>query len=164
MESKVPSPIIFPRWRDHPRSWPESFVTCDLIRASPAATVNAATNAGTPIIIGQIRSARPNKRWLPVPVLSAWMLAAAARLNAPTATDNETWSAVLRGELRRRKYSNPMWITNTTAQVNHAARRHMNCVLFEADGLGKATPTIRYTVPNSITQSHWYVPDAFRSM
>ena len=58
-------------------------------RASPAAAVNATTNAGTPTMIGQITSAKASKRWLPVPTLSAWMFAAAASANAPIATDTE---------------------------------------------------------------------------
>jgi len=63
--------------------------TVGLILASTAAAVNAATNAGTPVMIGQITSARASRRWLPVPILSAWTFAAAARLNAPRATDKE---------------------------------------------------------------------------
>jgi len=60
-----------------------------LIRASPAAAANATTNAGTPVMIGQITSAKASKRWLPVPAVSAWMFAAAARATAPSATDKQ---------------------------------------------------------------------------
>src|SRR5262245_34917840 len=39
----------------------------------------------------------------------------------------------------------------------------MNCVPFEADGLGNATPTTRYTMPNSVTTpSHRNLPDVFK--
>ena len=50
------------------------------------------------------------------------------------------------------------------AHVHHAASRHMNCILFDAGGLGNATPTTTYTVANSITaSSDWYLRDAFKS-
>jgi len=56
-------------------------------RASPLAAANATTNAGTAVMIGQITSAKASKRRLPVPAVRAWMFAAAARANAPSATD-----------------------------------------------------------------------------
>ena len=40
----------------------------------------------------------------------------------------------------------------------------MNCILFEADGLGNATPTTRYTKPNSITaRNDLCLRDVFKS-
>ena len=58
-------------------------------RASPAAANNATTKAGAPVITGQIASAKASERRLPVPEVSAWMFAAAASANAPSATATE---------------------------------------------------------------------------
>src|SRR3954462_5834400 len=82
-----------------PRYFPQTRVRWSFgrSRASRAATARATRNAGRPARIGQIRRARSSERWLPVPVVSAWIFAAAASAKAARATEAAAWSAVLRG-------------------------------------------------------------------
>src|SRR5207248_8665481 len=73
------------------RSLDVSRAAACLQRPSVAAATNATTKAGTAVKKGQATSASPNALMLLAPVHSAWLVAATASTNAPSAAPSAAW-------------------------------------------------------------------------